>query len=159
MRLSAPFNQRQKQRYIETVIDQKYTLCTAANSNFNISIDLLIILRMNYREYGGPHGLKLFMKDVTVHYSTSVFVNSRKVRLPFLCASTNPRGKTPGAPFGTVTCKQITWLRHTRQSTLTESIKSLNQRGYFLGGVYREYLKRNQQHKIWLTQYRPKHTF
>jgi len=54
----------------------------------------------------------------------------------------------PGIHFGTVTRKQITWLRLTRQSTLTESTKSLNQRGYFLGGVYREYLKRNEQHKI-----------
>jgi len=108
MHLSTPFNQRQKQRYIETVIDQKYTLCTAANSNFNISIDLFIILRMNYREYGGPHGLELFVKDVTVHYSTSVFVNARKVRLPFLCPSTNPWGMAPGIHFGAVTRKQIT---------------------------------------------------
>jgi|TARA_B100001013_G_scaffold240153_1_gene148160 hypothetical protein len=66
---------------------------------------------------------------------------------------------TPGIHFGTVTRKQIAWLRDTRQSTLTELTKSLNQRGYFLGVVYREYLKRNQQHKIWLTQYRPRHTF
>jgi len=54
----------------------------------------------------------------------------------------------PGIHFGTVTRKQIPGLWQTRQSTLTESTKSLNQRGYFLGGVYREYLKRNQQHKI-----------
>ena len=77
MRLSAPFDQRQKQRYIKTVIDQKYALCTAANSNFNVSIDLLIILRMNHREYRGPHGLELFVKDMTVHHSTSDFVNAR----------------------------------------------------------------------------------
>ena len=141
------------------MIDQKYALCTAANSNFNISIDLFIILRMNYREYGGPHGLELFVKDVTVHYSTSVFVNARKVRLPFLRASTNPWGMAPGLHYGIVTRKQISWLRHTQQSTLTESTKSLNQCGYFLDGVYCEFLTKNQQHKIWLTQYRPKHTF
>jgi len=64
-----------------------------------------------------------------------------------------------GIHFGTITRKQIIWLRHTQQSTLTELTKSLNQRGYFLSGVYGEYLNRKEQHKIWLTQYRPKHTF
>ena len=59
------------------MIDQKYTLCTTANSNLNVSIDLLVILSMNHREYRGPHGLELFVKDVTVHHSTSDFVNAR----------------------------------------------------------------------------------
>ena len=77
MCLSAPFNQRQEQLYIKIMIDQKYTLCTAANSNFNVSIDLLVILGMNHWEYRRPHDLELFVKDVTVHHSTSDFVNAR----------------------------------------------------------------------------------
>ena len=59
------------------MIDQKYTLCTAAHNSFNVAIDLLVILSMNYREHRGPHDLELFVKDVTVHHSTSDFVNAR----------------------------------------------------------------------------------
>jgi hypothetical protein len=77
MSLSTPFNQRQEQLYIKIVIDQKYTLCTAAHNSFNVSIDLLVILSMNHREYRRPNDLELFVKDMTVHCSTSNFVNAR----------------------------------------------------------------------------------
>ena len=59
------------------MINQKYTLCTAANSNFNVSLDLLVLLGMTHWEYRRPHALELFVKDVTVHHSTSDFVNAR----------------------------------------------------------------------------------
>jgi hypothetical protein len=77
MSLSTPFNQQQELLYIEIMIDQKYTLCTAANSNFNVTINLLVILSMNHREYRRPNDLELFVKDMTVHCSTSNFVNAR----------------------------------------------------------------------------------
>ena len=64
---STPLNQRQKQLYIKIVVDQKYALRTRTNSNFDVSIDLIVILYMNYWKYRRTHALELSMKYVTVH--------------------------------------------------------------------------------------------
>ena len=64
-----------------------------------------------------------------------VLLSLGKVRLPFLGVSTNPQARTSIVHFASISLKQISWLRHTRQSTLTDLTKSLNHRVYFVGYV------------------------
>ena len=50
------------------MVDKKHALCAAFNDQLNVTVNLNLVLHMDYRQYCRPYHLEFFMKYLSFHH-------------------------------------------------------------------------------------------